>query len=173
MYGFATSKPPIAIAAAMAYWCYRCRHRNSQANGLDTWKRVTAIVQNAARPAEDLDAYLEQLCRLFWVENLRPDEWRRIVNPQSRVTMVRVTRAADGSLGDIQEVAADQAIAFETWNDLVDYHRPDGLDDDTVIRTAERYPHVVAAMVRLRRDTDLQLNLGDRVEDAIEVEAIA
>ena len=164
MYGFHTSKPEIAIAAAMVYWCYRCRSQASQANGTETWRRTQSIIQNAARPSEDLDSYLEELCRLFAVENLRPAEWRRIVGSGDRVVMLRANRNQDGTVGDIQEIDSDQAIAFDTWNELLDYHRPSGLTDDDVIRTAEKYPHVIAAIVRLRRDEDIAVGVEDTID---------
>ena len=164
LYGFQHPKPEVAIAAAMVYWCYRCRDHRSQVNGLEAWKRLTNCIQNAARPSEDLDAYLEQLCRLLYVENLRPDVWRAIVSPADRVTMVRVHRGSDGAIQEIQELEADAAIAFETWHDLLNYHRPDGLTEDDILRTAEQYPHIIAAVVRLRRDQDLALGRSDRDE---------
>lgn len=164
MYGFHTSKPEVAIASAMVYWCYRCRSASSQATGMETWKRVQAIAQNAARPSEDLDDYLEQLCRLLSVDSLRPDVWRQIVGCSDRIAILRADRRDDGTIGDIQEIESDQAIAFDTWNELLDHHRSDGLTDDDVLRTAEKYPHVIATLVRLRRDQDFEIGIDDTPE---------
>ena len=174
MLGFATNKPEVAIAAALVYWAYKCRSSATQVNGIKTWERLTNITQNAARPAEDLDGYLEQLCRLMAGNSLRPAVWQSIVQSGDRQVVLRVTKDSEGRIGDIQEIESDRALAFESWNELVDHYAPQGLTQDDVIRTAERYPHVVAAMVRLRRDEDLALGQADReADDCIEVEAIA
>lgn len=158
-----------AAAAALTYWVFRCRDRaKSPAMGTKTWTYLESSIQNAAQTATCIEDYLQALADKL-VSHLRPAELTCVIQPNQVV--FRVSRNADGSMGEIQERESDRDLAWMGWQDLLSDIQPDGFTEWDVLELCRIKASIVQVLVRLRFEEDKMLG-KDAPEEAIEVEAV-
>ena len=154
MFGFTTEDRPLALASALTYWAFRCRDKQkSPANGLKTWEYLQSSIENAAIPARDLNDYLVYLSKKLIVPTLKPAEWRRLVKPDQIV--IRATPEADKSLGDIVQLDQDQALAWESWEEIINrWSIQYGITQRHVLRQCLSRAQIVSLHCRLKHEED-------------------
>jgi hypothetical protein len=162
MHGFQTEDSKTGFACALAYWCFVCRNKDkSPAMGIKTWEYFQSSLVNAAIPSTTLNDFLENFSKKLVVPHLNPVAFTKIINPQQRV--IRINQ--DGELLEF-ETDQKQNLQWLGWESILNSLAPLGISDRHILGQCRNYPHVIAALVRLRHEEEkaLKTNLEDLQE---------
>lgn len=133
--------------------------------GTKTWTFLESCIQNSAQVSTDIEGYLQRMSDSL-VSHLRPIELTRIVRPSQRILRV------NADMSEIQELDADESLAFTGWRDLLDSIAPEGFSEWDVLELCRSRASIIQVLCRLRFEEDRALG-QDSVNDFIEVEANA
>lgn len=152
-----------AAAAVLTYWVFKCRDRGqSPAMGTETWTYLESSIRNSAEISTSIEDYLQHLCDKLKA-HIRPAELTKIIQPEQRIIRIN----ADGT--ELQELEADQSLAFMGWHDLLADIARDGFTEWAVIELCRSRPAIVQVLCRLRFEEDRAVG-QDTPDDVIEVE---